>query len=58
MVTYWRDAIQKAVESGAWTEAAEKNQWVTTFMVGDELDAYLERTNQQVIAAFEKIGQQ
>lgn len=57
-VTYWRDAIQKAVESGAWTEAAEKNQWVTTFMVGDELDAYLEKTNQQVTAAFEKIGQQ
>jgi putative tricarboxylic transport membrane protein len=57
-VSYWQGAIQQAVESGAWAEAAEKNQWVTTFMVGDELDAYLEKTNQQVTAAFEKIGQQ
>ncbi|MCZ2826104.1 MULTISPECIES: tripartite tricarboxylate transporter substrate binding protein [unclassified Modestobacter] len=57
-VTYWQDALQQAVESQSWDEAAEQNQWVTTFMVGDELDTYLEETNEQVTAAFEKIGQQ
>lgn len=57
-VEYWQGAIEEAVDSTTWTEAAEKNQWVTTFMVGDELDGYLEETNQQVTDAFETIGQQ
>lgn len=57
-VEYWQDALKRVVESPSWTAAAEKNQWVTTFMVGDELNAYLEKTNQQVTAAFEKIGPQ
>ncbi|MGH3659757.1 MAG: tripartite tricarboxylate transporter substrate-binding protein, partial [Micromonosporaceae bacterium] len=57
-VTYWRDALERVVASPSWAAAAEKNQWVTTFMVGDELNAYLEKTNQQVTAAFEKIGPQ
>jgi len=57
-VKFWQDAIQKAVASSSWAVAAEKNQWVTTFMVGEEFDAYLEQTNQQVTAAFEKIGPQ
>jgi putative tricarboxylic transport membrane protein len=57
-VDFWRDALKRAVESPSWSEAAAKNQWVTTFMVGDELDAYLTRTNEQVTAAFQKVGQQ
>ncbi len=57
-VDYWRDAIEKAVKSPSWEKAAKKNQWVTTFMVGEELDAYLDETDQQVQDAFEKTGQQ
>lgn len=56
-VEYWQGALEDAVESESWTDAAEKNQWVTTFMVGDELDTYLAETNQQVTDAFERIGQ-
>lgn len=57
-VDYWQGALEELVATGAWVEAAEQNQWVTTFMVDDELDAYLEETNQQVVEAFETIGQQ
>jgi putative tricarboxylic transport membrane protein len=57
-VEFWRNAIQRAVESPTWMEAAAKNQWVTTFMVGEEFDAYLKKTNEQVSAAFQTIGQQ
>lgn len=56
-VEYWQGALEDAVASESWTDAAEKNQWVTTFMVGDELDTYLADTNQQVTDAFERIGQ-
>ena len=56
-VEFWRDALKRAVESPSWNEAAAKNQWVTTFMVGDELDAYLTKTNEQVTAAFQKVDQ-
>lgn len=57
-VDYWADVLTKVVASDSWKAAAEKNQWVTTFMVGDELDTYLEETNTQVVEAFEKIGSQ
>ncbi|WP_202619208.1 tripartite tricarboxylate transporter substrate binding protein [Ornithinimicrobium cavernae] len=57
-VDYWADILSQTVESDSWKDAAEKNQWVTTFMVGDELDTYLEETNTQVVEAFEKIGSQ
>ena len=57
-VDYWQDAIERAVKSDSWAKAAEKNQWVTTFMEGDEFDNYLEETNQQVTDAFKTIGQQ
>lgn len=56
-VKYWQDALKDAVESDSWATAAEKNQWVTTFMVGDEFETYLKETNQQVTDAFERIGQ-
>lgn len=57
-VEYWEDALQEAVESESWAEAAQKNQWVTTFMVGDELDTFLTETDQQVTEALATIDQQ
>lgn len=56
-VEYWQGVLEEVVATDAWAEAAEQNQWVTTFMVEAELDAYLEETNQQVVDAFETIGQ-
>lgn len=32
-VDYWENALEEVVASDAWAEAAENNQWVTTFMV-------------------------
>lgn len=55
-VEFWEGVLAEAVETDSWTEAAEKNQWVTTFMVGDEMDTFLEETNTQVVEAFEQIG--
>ena len=57
-VEYWEGVLAEVVETPSWTEAAEKNQWVTTFMTGDELDTYLKDTNDQVTQAFEQIGSQ
>lgn len=57
-VDYWQDVLEETVESEGWAEAAERNQWATTFMVGEELDAYLEQTNEQVTEAFVTTGQQ
>lgn len=54
-VEYWQDAIKRALETKEWSDAAERNQWVTTYRTGDELDAFLKKTNQQVTDAFTKI---
>ncbi len=57
-VEYWRDTLEQALETDTWREAAEANQWTTTFMVGEEFQTYLDDTKQQVEDAFEKTGQQ
>lgn len=47
-VTFWQDAFEQLSTSEAWKATAEKNQWTTQFMKGEELTAYLEKTQQQV----------
>lgn len=53
---FWQDALAEMVESQTWTDIAERDQFTTTFMVGDELDAYLEQTQDDVRTALEETG--
>lgn len=55
-VTFWQDALEKLSTSEAWKATAEKNQWTTQFMKGDEFTAYLEKTQQQVDEGFELVS--
>lgn len=55
-VEYWQDALAEMVESATWKDIAERDQFTTTFMVGDELDAYLEQTQDDVRTALEETG--
>lgn len=56
-VDYWRDALAEMVETPTWEGIAERNQFTTTFMVGDEFDTYLEETQADVKTALEETGQ-
>jgi len=55
-VEYWQKAIKDATETDSWADAAKKNQWTTSYLDGDDLDAYLKETQQQVTDAFAKLG--
>ena len=55
-VEYWQDALAEMVESATWKDIAERDQFTTTFMVGDELDDYLEQTQDDVRTALEETG--
>ncbi|MDQ0826129.1 MULTISPECIES: tripartite tricarboxylate transporter substrate binding protein [unclassified Arthrobacter] len=54
-VKYWQNAIKEALETKEWRDAAEKNQWVTSYRTGEDLNTFLKETNQQVTDAFTKI---
>jgi putative tricarboxylic transport membrane protein len=56
-VEYWQEVLAQAVETDSWEEAADQNEWVTTYMVDQELEEYLNETDEQVADAFETIGQ-
>lgn len=56
-VTYWQEALGKMVESPTWKGIAERNQFTTTFMTGDEFQTYLADTQAQVKAALEQADQ-
>jgi putative tricarboxylic transport membrane protein len=56
-VTYWQDALGQMVESPTWKEIAERNQFTTTFMTGDEFQTYLAKTQADLKAALEQAAQ-
>lgn len=56
-VTYWQDTIEKALQTDAWKEQAAKNQWETTYMEGDELTQYLDKTYQAMQSAMKDTGE-
>ncbi|MDT5009980.1 MAG: putative tricarboxylic transport rane protein, partial [Mycobacterium sp.] len=55
-VQYWQKALGRMVESPTWTQIAERNQFTTTFMTGDEFRSFLTTTQADVKAALDKAG--
>lgn len=55
-VTFWQDAFEELSTSEAWKATAEKNQWTTQFMKGEELTTYLDKTQQQVDQGMELVS--
>ncbi|WP_236865025.1 tripartite tricarboxylate transporter substrate binding protein [Brevibacterium daeguense] len=53
-VTYWEETLQTMVESDAWQETVEKNQWTPEFLVGEEMAAYITEANETVREGVEK----
>jgi putative tricarboxylic transport membrane protein len=56
-VAYWQKAIGKMVESPTWKQIAERSQFTTTYMIGDEFQAFLGKTQADVKAALKEAGQ-
>jgi putative tricarboxylic transport membrane protein len=56
-VAYWQKALGKMVESPTWKQIAERSQFTTTFMIGDEFQTFLAKTQADVKAALEEAGQ-
>ena len=52
-----RTRCEEMVETEEWKEAAEKNQWDTTYMKVEEMRAYLEKTYAEVRKAMEATGE-
>ncbi len=43
--------------SATWKQIAQRSQFTTTFMVGDEFQAFLAKTQADVKAALDEAGQ-
>jgi putative tricarboxylic transport membrane protein len=50
-VDYWRQALAKMVDTATWRDTAERSQFTTTFMVGEEFQAFLAKTQADVESA-------
>jgi putative tricarboxylic transport membrane protein len=50
-VAYWQQKLGEMVTSPTWTQIAERSQFTTTFMTGDELQAFLADTQADVKTA-------
>lgn len=52
-VEYWQQALAKMVDTATWKDTAERSQFATTFMVGEELQTFLAETQADVEAALQ-----
>jgi putative tricarboxylic transport membrane protein len=50
-VAYWQKALGEMVQSRTWEQIAEQRQFVTTFMIGEELQGFLAKTQADLKAA-------
>ncbi len=56
-VSYWQKALGEMVASPTWKQIAERSQFTATFMVGDEFQAFLAKTQADVKAALDEAHQ-
>lgn len=56
-VTFWADALEQLVETDSWQATAEKNQWATQYMRGEEFVDYVAQMQEQVDQAYELMGE-
>ena len=52
-VDYWQQALAKMVDTSTWKDIAERSQFTTTFMVGEEFQTFLAETQADVAAALQ-----
>jgi putative tricarboxylic transport membrane protein len=55
-VDYWQKVLGKMVESPTWQQLAERSQFTTTFMIGDEFQTFLAKTQADLKAALTDAG--
>jgi putative tricarboxylic transport membrane protein len=56
-VAYWQKVLGQMVESPTWKQLAEQSQFATTFMIGDEFQTFLAKTQADLKAALKDAGQ-
>jgi putative tricarboxylic transport membrane protein len=56
-VDYWQKALGEMVQSPTWKQIAQRSQFTTAFMIGDELQSFLAKTQADVKAALAEAGQ-
>ena len=56
-VAYWQKALGDMVNTPTWQQIAERSQFTTTYMVGDEFHAFLAKTQADVKAALDEARQ-
>lgn len=52
-VEYWQTALAKMVETPTWKTIAERSKFTTTFMIGDEFQTFLAKTQGDVATALQ-----
>ena len=55
-VAYWQNVLRKMVDSPTWKQTAEKSQFTTTFMIGDEFQTFLAKTQADLATALKEAG--
>ena len=55
-VAFWQRVLGEMVQSPTWSRIAERSQFTTTFMIGDELQTFLAETQSEVATALHEAG--
>jgi putative tricarboxylic transport membrane protein len=56
VVAYWQNALQKMIATDAWKAELEKNQWDSTFDMGDHFRASLDAQYDDLNTLLKSLG--
>ena len=55
-VTYWAEKLEELLGTESWQEIAERNQWETSYLTGEEYAEFLDSEHAQIEEALQSIG--
>jgi putative tricarboxylic transport membrane protein len=53
-VAYWQKVLGQMVDTPTWKQIAERSQFTTTFMIGDEFQSFLAKSEADVKTALDE----
>lgn len=55
-VTYWERKLKALLETESWKQVAQRNQWESTYLAGEDLQKFLDNEYAQIETALSSIG--
>ncbi|HEU5045201.1 MAG TPA: tripartite tricarboxylate transporter substrate-binding protein [Nocardioidaceae bacterium] len=55
-ISYWQDKLKQTLATPTWDELAKRNQWQELYLIGDDMNSYLAKANEDIKEGLKDTG--